>query len=648
MFSSIKHIIFGSELPLPDSKDNSDISTSLETSSDVNSVTYKKTDENQVNLPNSLILGSQSGQKNSVAENDISFEDDFNGRLQEVIENHAEFLNQQGRHNEAAIYYEQAEKIELSIHSDVPSADTLSHQINHLSEAIAGHEALPRTSHKFQDFIPLRTISSPEIIIDFNEQLSLTHSIQTTKNDDVAESSISHATSSQSLAIVQGSNNIANKLEKTTSRNEFGPIKVYLDQAEMYCQEKKWSKAIDACQAALAISPRVAHAYKLWGNILQNMGETTEAMGYYAKALVIDPSFPEVYANLGSLYAKQEQWEQAINYYQKAIELNPKFTGVYRNLAKIWRKLNNTEQYTKCLVHALSIDPSLGDAEEYYKLGGSLYEQGNLEEAIRCYRAAVELKPDFLLACNKLAELLEQQGDWKSAVTYYRQVLDIRSEKSKTNNTQTQTTSTTSHPLKTVSWNSNETSTYKETRRIHQSSLANNTHSDSQPKISSRPLSGIQELTHEIQEQPNSDKLRIQLGDLYTQTQEWEGAIDAYKSALRINPRLAKVYLKMANAFSKIGKQIEMAESFHRAFEIDLNLATPKQHLSLGNTFQRQGDLGKAIIAYNRATQISSDFSDAYRALGDVFKIQGEKDKALEAYQMALSANIDEGAKKKE
>jgi tetratricopeptide (TPR) repeat protein len=54
-----------------------------------------------------------------------------------------------------------------------------------------------------------------------------------------------------------------------------------------------------------------------------------------------------------------------------------------------------------------------GLAEAHNNLGAAFKDQGKLDEAIACYRRALELKPDFAEAHNNLGNALERtRGSW--------------------------------------------------------------------------------------------------------------------------------------------------------------------------------------------------------------------------------------------
>ena len=64
-------------------------------------------------------------------------------------------------------------------------------------------------------------------------------------------------------------------------------------------------------------------------------------------------------------------------------------------------------------------------AEAHHLLGSVFKDQGRLDEAIACYRRALELKPDLAHAYNNLA-LLSDQEKLDEAVACYRRALELK------------------------------------------------------------------------------------------------------------------------------------------------------------------------------------------------------------------------------
>ena len=53
-------------------------------------------------------------------------------------------------------------------------------------------------------------------------------------------------------------------------------------------------------------------------------------------------------------------------------------------------------------------------------------DQGKLDEAIACYRRALELKPDYAVAHNNLGNALKDQGKLDEAAACYRRALELK------------------------------------------------------------------------------------------------------------------------------------------------------------------------------------------------------------------------------
>ena len=66
------------------------------------------------------------------------------------------------------------------------------------------------------------------------------------------------------------------------------------------------------------------------------------------------------------------------------------------------------------------------NARADFNLGVALADRGQVDEAIACYRKAVEIKPDYVEAHNNLGSLLGQRGRFDEAITHLQQVLEIK------------------------------------------------------------------------------------------------------------------------------------------------------------------------------------------------------------------------------
>ena len=82
------------------------------------------------------------------------------------------------------------------------------------------------------------------------------------------------------------------------------------------------------------------------------------------------------------------------------------------------------DEAVACYRRALELKPDY--AEAHNNLGNALKDQGKLDEAVACYRRALELKPDYAEAHNNLGNALKDQGKLDEAVACYRRALELK------------------------------------------------------------------------------------------------------------------------------------------------------------------------------------------------------------------------------
>jgi protein O-GlcNAc transferase len=79
------------------------------------------------------------------------------------------------------------------------------------------------------------------------------------------------------------------------------------------------------------------------------------------------------------------------------------------------------DEAVACYRRALELKPDY--AEAHNNLGNAFNDQGKLDEAVACYRRALELKPDFAEAHYNLGSALEEIGDLQGAEDSFRAAL---------------------------------------------------------------------------------------------------------------------------------------------------------------------------------------------------------------------------------
>jgi tetratricopeptide (TPR) repeat protein len=175
------------------------------------------------------------------------------------------------------------------------------------------------------------------------------------------------------------------RLDALLRRQKPERAEFYLDLAEAYRVDGQLEKAIPLYEEARRRDPLLARAHGQLGETLLRLNRFDEAVAVLEQGLrsIRDP---EILLPLGVAYAQVNRIDDSVRTLTEAGRLNPDHAGTWLNLAV------------------------------------SLEHQGRIKEAEDAYRAAVRVQPDFAPAHDRLARLLDAQGDSRQAA-YHRELV---------------------------------------------------------------------------------------------------------------------------------------------------------------------------------------------------------------------------------
>lgn len=93
-------------------------------------------------------------------------------------------------------------------------------------------------------------------------------------------------------------------------------------------------------------------------------------------------------------------------------------------LGSIYSMKGDFENAIACYKKAIEIKPN--DPVPLVNLGLAYSKEGDIEDAIAAYEKAVETKPSYTVAHTRLANLYLQLGDFSNAVTYCKKAIEIK------------------------------------------------------------------------------------------------------------------------------------------------------------------------------------------------------------------------------
>ena len=197
--------------------------------------------------------------------------------------------------------------------------------------------------------------------------------------------------------------------------------------------EEGMRKAIQCFEAAVQEDPHFALPYS-------GLADSLTLLSFYEivppsqarpaarraalKAIELDPDLAEAHASLADIqFHFDRDWQAADRSYRRAIQCNPGYALSYHWYANLLAAKGQHEAAHLAIMHALEIDPV--SLITLVWAGVTSHLAHRFDEAIKHYKSALELDPDFVWTHMYLAQALEQKGDYKEAVREFENTLKL-------------------------------------------------------------------------------------------------------------------------------------------------------------------------------------------------------------------------------
>ncbi|MDP2682660.1 MAG: tetratricopeptide repeat protein [Deltaproteobacteria bacterium] len=118
---------------------------------------------------------------------------------------------------------------------------------------------------------------------------------------------------------------------------------------------------------------------------------------------------------------------------------------------------------------------------------------------------------------------------------------------------------------------------------------------------------------------------------------EWDAAIEAFASAIALNPSYAEAYGNLGVAYANKGQFDKAIENYNKS--IALNPSYAEAYNNLGAAYSDKGQIDRAIENLNKAIALNPNYVDAYVNLGMTYREKGQLDRAIENFSKAIALN---------
>jgi tetratricopeptide (TPR) repeat protein len=148
----------------------------------------------------------------------------------------------------------------------------------------------------------------------------------------------------------------------------------------------------EAYESMTAAYPKDAELYFTLGNSYYDQAIPDMAEQNFLKAIALDPNMTKARVNLAMLLAESGEADSAKTMLGEVLKREPKNSKALVDLGMIYYNAKDIDTAVKYYSKALAIDPR--NAEAHYDLGLAFAETGVLLEAIREFRAVLDIESE--------------------------------------------------------------------------------------------------------------------------------------------------------------------------------------------------------------------------------------------------------------
>lgn len=399
-------------------------------------------------------------------------------------------------------------------------------------------------------------------------------------------------------------------------------------------------------------------------------GQKTNAINTLEKAINLNKKNIEAYARLADLYQKSNLEDKARKTYETLLNLSPNDPQVYLALGQHSLK---SKKYSDALSNFEKSNTLRRSASASEGLATAAFNLGKYDKAQEAAKAAVSMDAGAWDARVLLASVLMKDKKYKAAQEHLEYM--VRKESYKMEYLQ---------QLATCYLQNNEKEKLKELdkritvldktnvesrlRLAHAADASNDIESALShyrelsiltPKAPDifRRLSELSRKKGNMKESvtflrryldfvPDDAEAKKDLGNLLYEQKDFDGALESYRSAMKLDPAIKGFYKRYAEIVIAKGQHEEVITAFNRLIkdgEADVNTYT-----TLGMIYQKKKDYTQAIQMYQKALQLEPSNVDALSALGSCQTASGDMAGAAISYEQAVMMNPSAIAELKE
>ncbi|MCE9566233.1 MAG: tetratricopeptide repeat protein [Planctomycetes bacterium] len=286
-------------------------------------------------------------------------------------------------------------------------------------------------------------------------------------------------------------------------------------------------EAIRTYRIAIERNPRLAQPHDGVGNALAAKGDLWGARQEFKAAVDLNPNFAAAHNGLGNVLWAQNDRAAALREFKAAIALDSKFAAPHNGLGNALAHLGELDRAIREYKTAIELDAKF--AAPHFGLGTVLWLQGDRKGAMSAVKSAIAIDPNFTSAYIKLGNILCQENAFDEAIVEFTKAIKLDPK--------------LAEPLCALG-------EYAVKDKRHLNAV-------------------IQAFKTSIERDPDCLVSHVGMGDVLWLNQDWSGAVEAYRQAIRLRTTREHPYQRAATLLAKRGERLAALQILRDGLKVD-------------------------------------------------------------------------------
>jgi eukaryotic-like serine/threonine-protein kinase len=375
--------------------------------------------------------------------------------------------------------------------------------------------------------------------------------------------------------------------------------------------------------------PRRRFSADEWKRLSRLPTESSAALVAHAEArALLDRTVPD--------------YDRCLTLLQQAVALDPQFAIAWATLGDAWwsryqlrKDVEDVAKATDALKRAIAIDPE--SAAVYYSLGDMQYRRGQLGEAERAFRRALQLQADFDAAQRGLAQVLAGSGRLDEAEALLHEA--IRANPSFSNY----------FMLGTIEYRAGRYAAAADGFKQATEAAPDNAGAYTM-------LGNSQYILRDLQQAVGNFEHAVRLGPtaaayanlalVYYDSGRYEDALRSYQQALERDPKSVVNHRNIGDVYARLGRAAEARAAYERAIALgnELLAVNARDVRTIGLVALAEAKLGRRSEAERHAAEavaVDSSSREGWQRSAEVHALLKQPEAALRDLSIAVARGFD-------